>query len=492
MNELNNSANPALSIPATSIGAFPNTTGGAFSQSRSRSLSATAGANRVAFAGLYLFTLLLYVRPNELFPSVFGTFPIVKIVAIAAVLAYVSSRLGRGESLTASPIELKLLGVITILGVLFAPLAASPQDSIDVLLDLFIKVGIIFVLMINVIDTRQRLRSIINLVVVCGTIFAVLAIRSYLIGDFTIVEKRYVGVVGLRITGAVGGFFGNPNDLATSLDLLLPLAIALTLLNRGVKRLFFGVCSAVLIAAVIVTFSRGGFLGLIAMSGVLLWKVGRQNRAVTSLAFAIIFGAFLLAMPGGYAGRISSIFNGSEDQTGSTQARRDLLERAASVAAHHPIVGVGMGNFHTYSIHEQVAHNSYLETAAELGIVGFLAYVAFIIAPLRSLKKIEAATSRADTRRQIRANEPEDPNKEIRFMSIALQASLFGYIVCSFFGSIQYQWFLYYPVAYAVALRRIHAAENPESHDDGSTRQTGVLLRRGGFQGAKESALRSR
>src|SRR5262249_25943816 len=144
---------------------------------------------------------------------------------------------------------------------------------------------------------------------------------------------------------------------------------------------------------------------------------------------------------------------------------------------HHPLIGVGMGNFHSYSIHEQVAHNSYVETAAELGIFGLLAYVAFIIAPLRSLKKIEDDTSpTTDVRRQIRVNEPEDPNKEIRFMSIALQASLFAYIVCSFFGSIQYQWFLYYPVAYAIALRRIRAAENPGSiaDDTRSTREAGV------------------
>ena len=128
-----------------------------------------------------------------------------------------------------------MLGVITLLGVLFAPVAAAPQDTIDVLLDMFLKVGIIFVLMINVIDSRDRLRSILSLVVVSGTIFAALAIKSYLIGDFVVLEKRDVGVVGLRITGAVGGFFGNPNDLATTLDMLLPLAVALALLKHWVE-----------------------------------------------------------------------------------------------------------------------------------------------------------------------------------------------------------------------------------------------------------------
>jgi hypothetical protein len=44
-------------------------------------------------------------------------------------------------------------------------------------------------------------------------------------------------------------------------------------------------------------------------------------------------------------------------------------------------------------------------------------------------------------------------------LSVAFQAAIIGYIVCSSFGSIQYLWYLYYPVAYAVALSRIRAAE---------------------------------
>lgn len=430
-------------------------------RSRTSNRAESINSQRGAFAGLFLFTLLLYMRPNEMFPEVFGTFPLVKIVAAMAVLAYVVANLGSGQPLTIVTLELKMLGAITLLGVMFVPFAASPKDSIDVLLELFIKVAIIFVLMVNVISTRERLRSIMKLVVICGTIFAALAIKSYLVGDFTIVEKKDVGVVGLRITGAVGGFFGNPNDLATSLDLLLPLAVALALLNRGLKRGFYAFCAAILIAGVIVTFSRGGFLGLVTMGGVLLWKLGRQNRAVTAVAFALIFGVFVLATPGGYAGRISSIFNVAEDRTGSTQARRDLLERAANIAAHHPIIGVGMGNFHNYSIHEQVAHNSYLEIAAELGVAGLIAYLVLIFAPLRSLRRIERDTA---TNKKLNSSANRiDSKRELHYLSIAMQAMLFAYVICSFFGSIQYQWFLYYPVAYAVALRRINSSEKGSS-----------------------------
>ena len=477
MDNIQNSINQSAAIG--DLG-FVNQTGAGLSRGRILKadrlppMTGAKGSHRIAFAGLFLFTLLLYLRPNELFPDALGTFPITKIVAAIAVFAYLASKLGSGDALTIKPFELKLLGGIALLALAFTPLAAAPMDSIDMLLDMFIKVIIIFILMINVVRTRSRLRLMMSLVVVCGTIFAALAIKSYLVGDFTVIEKMNVGVVGLRITGAVGGFFGNPNDLATSLNMLLPLAVVLALTNRGSKRVFYFLCSAILTAGVVVTFSRGGFLGLLTLGAVLMWKAGRQNRVVTAMAFAVMLGVMILAAPGGYAGRITSMFNIGEDPTGSSQARRDLLERAASVAIHHPIIGIGMGNFHIYSIHEQVAHNSYLEIAAELGLAGLGLYLLLIFAPLRSLRKIEDETAIANSRASSRVRDPKE--RETHYMSIALQGVLFAYIVCSFFGSIQYQWFLYYPVAYAIALRRIHGAD-PASNAQPSVKTSGVLKR---------------
>jgi O-antigen ligase len=463
MSDANETINSVAAINNSAPGAGSGAARfGPASNLKSRSKPVATGDARatqwLAFAGVFLFTLLLYIRPNEMFPDLFGTFPLVKIVAVAAVLAYLGAKLGSGEPVSIFPRELKMVAVITALGVLFAPFAANPQDSLDVLFDMFLKVVIIFALMINVIDTRRRLRLMVSLVVICATILAVFALNSYLTGDFIIVEKKDVGVVGLRILGVVGGIFGNPNDLATSFDLLLPLAVALGLTSSGVKRAVYFGCAGLLMAGVVVTFSRGGFLGLVAMGGVLLWKISHQNRALMALAFAVLFGVFVLALPSGYTGRISSIFHFGEDRTGSTEARRDLLERAASVAAHHPIIGVGMGNFHTYSLHEQVAHNSYLEIAAELGLLGLTAYLVLLFAPLRSLRKIERET-RAQKTLSRRAPPGPNHNRAIHTFSVALQASLIAFIVCSFFGSIQYHWFLYYPVAFAVALRRIYTAE---------------------------------
>src|SRR5215470_17389977 len=66
----------------------------------SRRASIESDSERFAFAGLCVFTLLLYLRPNELFPGLIGGLPLAKIVAIPTLTAYVVTRLSKGRSLT--------------------------------------------------------------------------------------------------------------------------------------------------------------------------------------------------------------------------------------------------------------------------------------------------------------------------------------------------------------------------------------------------------
>jgi O-antigen ligase len=404
---------------------------------------ATRGKHWLAFAGVYLFTLMLYARPNDLAPAL-GAFPLVKIVAIGALLIYIGSKITAGERLSVWTLEMTMLVVIAALGLLLIPIAISPKQSMDMLTDTYLKTVIIFILMVNLIDTRGRIFSMWKLVVICGAALGVGAIKSYIKGEFT--------AQGLRIEGLVGGMFENPNDLATALDLLLPFAVALTLISKGLARLLYLACTALLAVGVVFTLSRGGFLGLMASSGVLLWKLGRSRRLKTTLGVALICGILLAVLPGGYGSRIATIFNTEQDKTGSAQLRSELIKRAATIAINRPIVGVGMGNFHFYSIREKAAHNSYLEIAAELGVMGLIAYLILIFAPLRSLHRIERQT------RGMRSK----GEREMYWLSVCIQAAFVAYMVCSLFSSIEYLWYLYYTAAYAVALRQIHAAEEAE------------------------------
>ena len=168
--------------------------------------------------------------------------------------------------------------------------------------------------------------------------------------------------------------------------------------------------------------------------------------AIAALAACTVLA---LSMPVGYSDRLFTIIHTEKDTTGSAQEREGELMRALEVASRHPIIGIGLNNYPVYSNHAIRAHNSFLELAAELGVVGLIAYLILIFVPLKRLKRIERETSRAADFRK----------RELHLLSAGVQAAIIGYVVCALFSSAQYQWFLYYPVAYAVSLKRLHDIE---------------------------------
>src|SRR5215470_3295119 len=339
--------------------------------------------------------------------------------------------------------------VMLLLAVMFTPFAVSPGESAAMLSEVFIKTVTIFILIIGVVNTRERLRAMIKLTALCGTAMAVFAIKNYATGNFT--------MKGDRIEGLVGGMFGNPNDLAAALNMLIPLAVALALMSARRVRLLYTVCALLLFCGVMVTFSRAGFITLAAVSGVMLWKFGRGSRS--SLALATLAASVLLlsVFSGAYRSRLMTILDPNSDASGSAQQRVDLLERGLNLSLRHPIIGLGMGNFHIYSIHEKVAHNGYVETAAELGLIGLLAYLILILAPLRALARIEMETMKSGA----------GVDLDAKYLSIGLQTALIAYMINSFFLSIQYLWYLYYAAGLAAALRLIYTAEKDAQANEG-------------------------
>ena len=106
-----------------------------------------------------------------------------------------------------------------------------------------------------------------------------------------------------------------------------------------------------------------------------------------------------------------------------------------------------MGNFHIVSIRELVSHNAYTQVAADMGLAAMVIYTMFIVVPFNRLRLIEhdSYAARRDSR--------------VYYLSVALQASLTAYMISSFFGSVAYQFYIYYLVGYAIALRRLYEAK---------------------------------
>jgi O-antigen ligase len=393
----------------------------------------------LSYIGLFLFTVVLYFRPYELFPSLSSLDKLAFWLAVATLLIFLPTQFGLEGRLTARPREVNLLLLLCMTGLLSIPTAINPAEAWNEFNDVFIKAVLMFIVMINVVRTQRRLCWLIYVSLAITLLLSFNAIQDYRLGNFT--------VEGYRINGLLGGMFGNPNDLALHFVTMMPLAVCLMMASRNVLiKLMFGALAVLTVAAITITYSRGGFLGLLATAGVLAWKLGRARRLGVTIFGTIALVVFIAFAPGNYGKRLLSIFIPSLDPVASSTARRDILERSILISLRHPLFGVGMGNFHTVSLGETVTHNAFTQVSSEMGTAALIIYMMFLTKPLKRLRRIERETFAA--RRTSR----------FYYLSIGLQAGIVGYMVSGFFAAVSYQWYAYYLVGYALCSWRIYEA----------------------------------
>ena len=415
-----------------------------------------------AFRGLLLFTAVLYSRPQDTFAPL-APIPVAEIAAIVALAAMVAGRAMRGQPivrLTAEVVAVAALGGVIVFT---APLSIWPGGAIGTFTDLYLKVILIFVLMVNTLTSPKRLERFTWVVVIASSYIAFRAAFDYARG-FNLIENG-------RVQGAVGGMFQNPNDLALNMVSILPLAALLALSGRSIPaRLLAAGGGFLMIAATIVSQSRSGFLGLAAMMILFAIYVGRKRPAFLAAACVALLLATPL-VPASYWQRVSSIADDSRDATGSREARRILFGEAWDAFLSNPLTGVGAGNFKAYNPRGrlepwQETHNVVLQVASELGILGTVVFLYLVwragFAARQSARLLRRATGVQRKRRAGQAPPPAPPAvvtaHEAAFLELhgaAMTAAVAGWFFSALFASVAYHWTFYYLLALAIAPREI-------------------------------------
>ncbi len=393
----------------------------------------------MTFVCLYLFSVLVLYRPYELVPALGFLASTAFYFALATLAIYLPTQFATEGNVTMLSTDVKAIIAMAFIAFVTIPIAKDPSTAWESFNEPFIKAVIMFIVLVNVIRTRKRLMTMMWVSISVGLYLSVDSINMYIQGKFT--------VESYRVAVDVGGLFGNPNDMALHFVMMTPLVVCLGIASRSyVWKLIYFVSAGLFIGANMVTFSRGGFIGLIACACVLAFKLGRKYRLNVTIASILVGGIAMVAAPGNYGLRMLSIFVPGLDN-GSSDQRQELLIRSLLVTARNPW-GIGIGNFPIVGIHDHQTHNAFTQVSSELGILGLVAYMIFIISPYRKLAAIERTLF----------NSEEHP--WFYYLAIGLQASIVGYLVTSFFASVAYNWFIYYLIAYAVAFRRIYAIES--------------------------------
>jgi O-antigen ligase len=207
-----------------------------------------------------------------------------------------------------------------------------------------------------------------------------------------------------------------------------------------------------MLAVVLLTYSRSGFLALVVAGIVGLWQFGIKGRRHHLILLAVLAIVLMMAFaPENYALRLQSIFvgrmAGSKDH-GSQEARKELLETSLRIMSQHPLLGVGPGNFPIVTGEWLVAHNTYSEMGAEAGVPALILFLLVLGAGMNNLFVAQKSGL-------------YKVNDEFRILTGGLMASMAAYMLGAFFADTAYNLFPYFLVAYTCGLRQV--AEHPQA-----------------------------
>lgn len=180
-------------------------------------------------------------------------------------------------------------------------------------------------------------------------------------------------------------FFPDPHMFAFFLGMSLPLALSFALEKNSEQRFWWIICASLIFIADLLTFSRGGYIGLIFGLSVFflpltLSSIGRGKRLLE------ISVAILIVLVGVFMSPIGARFTSSLSQDDNSNIERiRLWQEAAGDISLHPWLGTGLGNYSllvkpSADYREPIyAHNLYLDIALETGLVGLFLFVSFLV-----------------------------------------------------------------------------------------------------------------
>ncbi|GJL54364.1 MAG: membrane protein [Nitrospirales bacterium] len=370
-------------------------------------LGSAALAIRRPVYGMLLFVAFGIINPQG-FTWGFGrSFPIAMIMAVATIIGYVLSpepkRFPRQREVW---MLLGLWGLFVVsTAVAYVPHRGWMSDAALTQFTHVSKIFVMIFLSMSIFYSAERVQMLmkvvalsIGLLAVKGGVFAILSGGNEL------------------VWGPEGSFLYANNAIGLAMAMNVPLLYYLIQLEpRSWLRKIMWVMLGLSVPAIVCTFSRGAWLGLMAGVGLILLKSkykaliigGGAMLAVSAVAF-IPFLATLDLVPERVQTRFDELVNYEEE--GSAVSRFWNWEACKRVGFANPLTGEGFDYYgkHIYVKyfpefiaeygHDKVwsCHSMWLTVLAEHGILAFLLWIALLVSCFLSLRKIQRFSSRVD------------------------------------------------------------------------------------------------
>lgn len=401
------------------------------------------------YVGLLIYMGFLYLRPADVYPAL-APYHVTRIVAIVTIVGFLLQSKGGYIWAPQNRLVIGFLGVIVLSffggGWIPACLVRLEQMGKNV---------INYFLIINLIDSKKRLKGFVWTLMIFSAILAFNTVQEYRDLGAEVASR-------LRIGAFSGGYFGGAGDFAVMMNVMVPFGFFLMWGERAfVLKLLSLSFMALYIAGMVCTGARGGgvvtFAAVIACLMYLGLRSPRPIRKLSSLimAAAMVLGIIFLA-PSQFKSRAETIANYKQETT--AWRRIEYWKLGAKMFLDHPITGVGAGNYplnyKKYGGWERiwrVSHNMFVDATAELGIIGISVLLYLLYLTFRDhweIQKLFVARG--------------DDKSWLYYVSQASMVSLIAYCVGGMFQSIFYYPMLYILIAMAVATKQIITKETSQ------------------------------
>jgi O-antigen ligase len=275
--------------------------------------------------------------------------------------------------------------LLVLWGAISALWAIKPEDSV-MRIPTAVSLCLLFLAAVSVRISRKELSWITLMAVAGGCTAGLYSAYEYFHGN------AMLGFEGNRASLVAGSELADPNVFAASLLLPLSIAFGEVLSCRGrLRRMFMLGATGAIAFAVFLTMSRGALLSLLAMAFVFFRRLRLNWRMFIPVGIA---AATLLAVP-------NLFFHRFEEAAATRGAGRlDIWEAGLRALGHYGVTGAGLENFgDAYTQYAgsatffrgfgRAAHNIYLGTSVELGILGIVLLLAAIVSHLRSVQRLQ-------------------------------------------------------------------------------------------------------
>ena len=331
---------------------------------------------------------------------------------------------------------LKGLGVLLLWGTVGWAVSDYPQ-LVYLRLNMMVKLWLIALVAANALRTRQQVRFFLVFWLGC---FALYPVRGAFFNYYVYGETLF----GRALWNYI---FSNPNDLAAYCILQLAMALGLNAIEgKGPVRLATRIGLLLVPLLILLTKSRGAFLGFAVFLLFALWGQKRRGRAIGITL--LIASAVIAIAPKNTLDRVFALRRieqtgnvAAADAEGSAEQRYEIWKVARRIIRENPVTGVGLGaypmahdlasrqpQFNPTAWGRRDTHSTYLNVTAEAGFVGLAIFLASYLSVFLSVE---------GTRRKLKTLRPRTAH-----VLYAMEVGGAGFFVAAIFGSMAHVSFL--------------------------------------------------